>query len=81
MVYFTGGAAWSTVSIPGVDTLPATQTKSGWVGGGGVESALWASNWLARAEYHYNFAGVSFRAGLAGRLTVNEVRAGVAYKF
>jgi outer membrane immunogenic protein len=37
MVYFTGGAAWSTVSIPGLDTLPATQTKSGWVIGGGVE--------------------------------------------
>jgi hypothetical protein len=22
MLYFTGGAAWSTVTIPGVDTLP-----------------------------------------------------------
>jgi len=81
MVYFTGGAAWSTVSIPGVDTLPATQTKSGWVVGGGVEWALW-SNWLARAEYlNYGFTGVALGAGLAGNLTINEFRAGVAYKF
>jgi opacity protein-like surface antigen len=81
MVYFTGGAAWSTVSIPGVDTLPATQTKSGWVGGGGVEWALWASNWLARAEYlHYGFTGVALGAGLAGNLIINEFHAGVAYK-
>jgi outer membrane immunogenic protein len=82
MVYFTGGAAWSTVSIPGVDTLPATQTKSGWVVGGGAEWALWASNWLARAEYlNYGFTGVALGAGLAGNLTINEFRAGVAYKF
>jgi len=82
MVYFTGGAAWSTISIPGVDTLPATQTKSGWVVGGGIESALWASNWLARAEFlNYGFTGVALGAGLAGNLTINEFRAGVAYKF
>jgi outer membrane immunogenic protein len=82
MIYFTAGAAWSTVSIPGVDTLPANQTKSGWVGGGGVEWALWASNWSARAEYlNYRFTGVALGAGLAGNLTINEFRAGVAYKF
>ena len=82
MVYFTGGAAWSTVSIPAVDTLPATQTKSGWVVGGGVEWALWASNWSARAEYlNYGFTGVALGAGLTGNLTINEFRAGVAYKF
>jgi outer membrane immunogenic protein len=82
MIYFTGGAAWSTVSIPGVDTLPAIQTKSGWVVGGGVEGALWASNWLVRAEYlNYSFTGVALGAGLAGNLTINEIRAGVAYKF
>ena len=82
MVYFTGGAAWSTVSIPGVDTLPATQTKTGWVVGGGLEWALWASNWLARAEYlNYTFTGLALGAGLTGNLTINEFRAGVAYKF
>jgi outer membrane immunogenic protein len=82
MIYFTGGAAWSTVTIPGLDTLPATQTKSGWVVGGGVEWALWTSNWLARAEYlNYRFTCVALGAGLTGNLTINEIRAGVAYKF
>jgi outer membrane immunogenic protein len=81
-LYFTGGAAWSTVSISGVDTLPATQTKSGWVVGGGVEWALWASNWLVRAEYlNYRFTGILLGAALTGDMTINEVRAGVAYKF
>jgi opacity protein-like surface antigen len=70
------------VSIPGVDTLPATQTKSGWVVGGGVEWALWETNWLARAEYlNFGFTSVALGAGLAGNLTINEFRAGVAYKF
>ena len=82
MLYVTGGAAWSTVSIPGVDTLPATQTKSGWVVGGGVEWALWASNWLVRAEYlNYRFTGILLGAGLTGDMTISEARAGVAYKF
>jgi outer membrane immunogenic protein len=82
MLYFTGGAAWSTVAIPGVDTLPATQTKTGWVVGGGFEWAPWANNWLVRAEYlNYGFTGVLLGAGTANNLTINEVRAGVAYKF
>ncbi len=82
MLYFTGGAAWTTISIPGVDTLPATQTKSGWVIGGGFEWAPWASNWLVRAEYlNYSFTGILLGAGAGSDLTINEVRAGVAYKF
>jgi outer membrane immunogenic protein len=82
MLYVTGGAAWSTVSIPGVDTLPATQTKSGWVVGGGVEWALWTSNWLVRAEFlNYRFTGILLGAGLSGDMTISEARAGVAYKF
>jgi outer membrane immunogenic protein len=82
MLYFTGGAAWSTVSVPGVDTLPATQTKTGWVVGGGFEWAPWANNWLVRAEYlNYGFTGVLLGAATANDLTINEVRAGVAYKF
>jgi outer membrane immunogenic protein len=82
MVYFTGGAAWGTVSIPGVDTLPATQAKTGWVAGGGFEWAPWANNWLVRAEYlNYSFTGVLLGAGFAGDLTINEVRVGAAHKF
>jgi len=82
IVYLTGGAAWSTVNIPGVDTLPATQTKTGWVIGGGVEWAPWAGSWLIRAEYlNYNFTGILLGAGAGSDLTINEVRAGLAYKF
>jgi outer membrane immunogenic protein len=82
MLYFTGGAAWSIVNIPGVDTLPATQTKTGWVIGGGVEWAPWAGNWLIRAEYlNYHFAGILFGAGEGSDLAIDEVRAGIAYKF
>ena len=82
MLYFTGGAAWGTVSIPGVDTLPATQTKTGWVVGGGLEWAPWANNWLVRAEYlNYNFTGILLGAGSRTDLTISEARGGVAYKF
>jgi outer membrane immunogenic protein len=82
MLYFTGGAAWSIVNIPGVDTLSATQTKTGWAVGGGVEWAPWAGNWLIRAEYlNYNFTGILLAAGGGSNLTINEVHAGLAYKF
>jgi outer membrane immunogenic protein len=82
MLYFTGGAAWSTVSIPGVDTLPATQTKTGWVVGGGLEWAPWANTWLVRAVYlNYSFTGIPFGAGSGSDLTISEARIGVAYKF
>jgi outer membrane immunogenic protein len=82
MLYFTGGAAWSTVSIPGVDTLPATQTKTGWVVGGGLEWAPWANTWLVRAEYlNYSFTGILLGAGGRSDLTISEARIGVAYKF
>jgi len=82
LLYATGGAAWSTVNIPGVDTLPATQTKAGWVAGAGVEWAPWANNWSVRAEYlNYHFTGILLGAGIASGLTINEGRAAVAYKF
>jgi outer membrane immunogenic protein len=82
MLYITGGAAWSTLNLPGVDTLPANQTKTGWVAGGGFEWAPWANNWLVRGEYlNYNFTGILLGAGTANNLTINEIRAGLAYKF
>ena len=83
LFYFTGGAAWRTIDNSGVSSFAGStdQTKSGWVIGGGVEWAPWPSNWLVRAEYlNYNFTGLA--AGpFSTDLTINEVRAGVAYKF
>jgi outer membrane immunogenic protein len=82
LLYATGGAAWSNVNIPGVDTLPANQTKNGWVAGGGVEWKPWDDHWSVRAEYlYYRFTGILLGAGFAGDLAVSEGRIGAAYKF
>jgi outer membrane immunogenic protein len=82
LVYATGGAAWSNVSIQGVDTLPANQTKNGWVAGGGVEWKPWDDHWSIRAEYlYYRFSSVLLGAGFGGNLAVSEGRIGAAYKF
>jgi outer membrane immunogenic protein len=82
LLYATGGAAWSNVSIQGVDTLPANQTKNGWVAGGGVEWKPWDDHWSIRAEYlYYRFTSVLLGAGFGGNLAVSEGRIGAAYKF
>jgi outer membrane immunogenic protein len=82
LVYATGGVAWSTVSIPGVDTLPANQTKNGWVAGGGVEWMPWDDHWSIRAEYlYYRFTSVLLGAGFGGSLAISEARIVAAYKF
>jgi outer membrane immunogenic protein len=82
LVYATGGAAWSNVSIPGVDTLPANQTKNGWVAGGGVEWMPWDDHWSIRTEFlYYRFTSVLLGAGFGGNLAISEGRIGAAYKF
>jgi outer membrane immunogenic protein len=84
LLYFTGGAAWSTIDNAGFNSFSgsANQTKSGWVIGGGVEWAPWANNWLVRAEYlNYNFTGLAVGPFGGSDLTINEVRAGLTYKF
>jgi hypothetical protein len=46
------------------------------------EWAPWANNWLVRAEYlNYNFGGVWVAPFSTSDLIINEVRAGLAYKF
>jgi outer membrane immunogenic protein len=67
LVYFTGGAAWGNFDYAGnshnepthLPFLAQTQfseTKSGYVLGGGFEYAFW-DRWSARAEYlHYHFS-------------------------
>jgi outer membrane immunogenic protein len=82
LLYATGGVAWSNVSIAGVDTLPANQTKNGWVAGGGVEWMPWDNHWSIRAEYlYYRFTSVQLGAGFGGNLAISEGRIGAAYKF
>jgi len=105
MIYATGGAAWAKTDYAGFDaattgngftTVSFSNTKSGWVVGGGAEYML-TPNWFVRAEYlYYQFSGASaigstvpgsggpagpFAAFNWSDLKVNEVRAGISYKF
>jgi outer membrane immunogenic protein len=82
LLYFTGGAASIEIDNSGATLGNANQAKTGWVIGGGLEWAPWANNWSVRAEYlNYNFRGVLVGPFGASDLSVNEVRAGLAYKF
>jgi len=66
-------------------------TRAGWVAGAGVDWAPWNNNWILRLEYlHYQFSGVSSTAAFNpaqtvtfgwGDLKIDELRAGVAFKF
>ena len=65
--YASGGALWyvtggwadtkrelnASASVTGLagGAVSASQTKSGWTVGGGVETKLWNSNWSAKLEY------------------------------
>ena len=57
MIYGKGGAAWAgdkySLSIPVFpEQETASETRTGWTVGGGIEWALW-NNWSAKAEYNY----------------------------
>ena len=79
---------------PNCVSFAYSSTPAGWVAGAGIEWA-WTSNWLLRAEYlHYDVQGstspVAFFAPtftfpgaqyFYGRDHIDEVRAGISYKF
>jgi outer membrane immunogenic protein len=81
------------LGCPNCGVTSFSQTRSGYVIGAGGEWAPWSNNWLLRAEYLYyqlngttssaNFIGSPALAATFGwgTLSINEVRAGVAYKF
>ena len=57
LFYATGGLAYGEIRQTldccfGAPTATATNTKTGWTAGGGVEAAL-AGNWTAKVEYLY----------------------------
>ncbi len=80
----------------GFTAVSLSDTRTGWVVGAGGEYML-TPNWFVRAEYlHYQFSGASaigntvpgtggpagpFAAFNWNDLKVNEVRAGISYKF
>jgi opacity protein-like surface antigen len=108
LLYFTGGGAWESISTsamisantaPGVfgqsATGSVTNTRSGYVIGGGVEWMV-ARNWTVRGEYlYYNFTGADTFAlpiancaipGCGVNVTtasnnINVFRLGANYKF
>jgi outer membrane immunogenic protein len=96
MVYATGGGAWAsydyaaTASFAGVTATNAfSDTKSGWVVGGGGEWAF-APNWTVGVEYlHYQFDGASTAVPTAAGTanfnwsdpSVDVVRARLNFKF
>jgi outer membrane immunogenic protein len=98
LIYAKGGAAWAgdkySADIPIFpEHLEASETRTGWTVGGGVEWAFW-NNWSAKLEYDfYDFGtrGVTFTGTFAGvpevvsgidiKQTINAVKFGINYRF
>jgi outer membrane immunogenic protein len=106
LFYGTGGAAFSNVSFSNAynghsplgagdefEATSASQTKTGWVAGGGIDYAL-TTNWIVSVEYLHVDLGSITASGLATSGNANTatmnfsttvrsdlVRGGVAYKF
>jgi outer membrane immunogenic protein len=79
---------------PNCGTTAFSSTQTGWVAGAGAEWAPWSNNWIFRVEYlHYGFDGTTTstpaRPAFAAApptftwnaLSIDEVRAGVSFKF
>jgi len=93
-----GGAAWAgdkySVDIPVFpEHLEASETRTGWTVGGGLEWAFW-NNWSAKLEYDFydfgtrtltftgTFAGVPIEVpGVDIRQRIQTVKFGINYRF
>jgi opacity protein-like surface antigen len=98
LIYGKGGAAWAhnnyTLSIPVFpEHETASDTRTGWTVGGGIEWAFW-NNVSAKAEYNYydfgtssvtlvgTFAGVPIEVpGVEIRQRISVGKLGVNYRF
>jgi outer membrane autotransporter protein len=99
LFYAKGGAAWSdndydiVFNTTGERILTASDTRTGWMGGAGVEYAL-TQNWSAKAEYTFMDFGTEevLRTSASGLLAgatidsestnhVHAVKVGVNYRF
>jgi outer membrane immunogenic protein len=98
LLYAKGGAAWAgdrySAVIPVFDEqLEASETRTGWTVGGGIEWAFW-SHWSAKAEYDYydfgtrtltltgTFAGIPIAVpgvNVQQRISVGKI--GINYRF
>jgi outer membrane immunogenic protein len=93
LLFATGGWAWGSFSTSYAFTgtppylINDVDSSNGWAAGGGLEYAF-TNNILGRIEYRYTDLGstsfVNFPTNTAeagNRVTVNDVRLGIAYKF
>jgi outer membrane immunogenic protein len=94
MIFATGGVAWGSwdtsyraVVFPTPYFTNSVSEHVGWTVGAGLEYAF-PNNWLARVEYRYTDLGtksyvdsVSESSELGNRVTINDLRVGLAYKF
>ena len=93
LAYGKGGVAFandeSSVNLISGATASASNTRTGWTAGAGLEYAL-AQNWTARIEYDclgfgsetLNLATTAFPTYNPGAsLNVQEVKAGINFKF
>jgi outer membrane immunogenic protein len=86
MLYAKGGAAFINedfAAVGGLVNATATQTRTGWTVGGGLEYAF-APAWSAKIEYDYMDFGskaTTFTPGTTNiNQTVNAVKVGVNYR-
>jgi outer membrane immunogenic protein len=94
MLYGKGGAAWAhdkyNMTSTGVDNFSgsATETRTGWIAGAGVEWAF-QQNWSAKLEYdHYGLGqrSVSLTDGVSSidadvKQRIDVVKVGINYRF
>ena len=98
LVYGKGGVAWAgdkySASIPIFnEQLNASETRTGWTVGGGIEWAFW-NNWSAKVEYDFydfgtrsvtlagTFAGAPITVpGVDVKQTISAVKFGINYRF
>jgi outer membrane immunogenic protein len=98
LIYAKGGAAWAgdkySAFIPVFNEfLQASETRTGWVVGAGLEWAFW-NNWSAKAEYNYydfgtdtltlsgTFAGAPIIVpGVDVRQRISVGKLGINYRF
>jgi outer membrane immunogenic protein len=88
LLYAKGGAAWAadrfSFLAPSGRNGTTDQTRTGWIGGVGVEYAF-AGSWSAKVEYNYMDFGtkhVTFTTDFADiQQRVQTIKAGVNYRF
>ena len=94
LLYAKGGVAWAgdkySADIPTFEEhIQASETRTGWTVGGGLEWAFW-DNWSAKLEYDFydfgtrnvtftdpNFGSSQFTV----KQQINELKLGINYRF